>query len=75
MRVLNAPQTAVPANQRRVTSMYSCSSLDTASAPNEALTCERRLREDVREARACCNYLMISRLLPCRPTRRGTARV
>jgi len=40
--------------------MYSYSSLDTASAPNEALTCERRPHEDAREARACCNYLMIS---------------
>ena len=41
--------------------MYNYASLDTALAPNEVLTCERRPREDTSEARARFDYLMISR--------------
>ena len=41
--------------------MYNYASLDTALAPNEVITCERRPREDTSEARARFDYLMISR--------------
>jgi len=37
--------------------MYNDASSVTALAPNEVLTCERRPREDAREARARFNYL------------------